>query len=363
MLNALLHRTMNLSSTSGVSVFHTERLSACVPVQGIRVHGFERLEHIDAVEVLHGLTKALSHRLLSGAERHAGVVVLLVGLGLALGVADLGLEVIAVLRLVRTDAVPERPLRVSIDVHLDGAGLDRIADVLARRARAAVEDEGARLGVTIVELLGNVLLRVVQDLRLEVDVARVHTVHVAEGSGNGEAVVGHSGERLVDLIHLIGLSVQARRVDVRVVDAVLLATGDAELHLEEQVNLGHALHVLNACGNVLLEGLLGEVKHVRREERLAILLEIVLISLDKAIEPGQPRPHAVVGVQQDRHAIQLGDLAHMQGARNGTGDASSVVGVIGAFAGIELATAARKLDDHRAAVSLGSLEAAADRAG
>ena len=44
----------------------------------------------------------------------------------AVRVADLALEVVAVLQLVRADTVPERPLGVGVDVHLDagrgGAG-------------------------------------------------------------------------------------------------------------------------------------------------------------------------------------------------------------------------------------------------
>merc|ERR1719231_1445361 len=99
--------------------------------------------------------------------RHARVVVLLVRLALAVGVADLALQVVAVLRLVRADAVPERPLRVRVDVHLDRARLDRVPDVLGARARAAVEDELDGLVGVAAELLLDVRLRVVQDLRRE----------------------------------------------------------------------------------------------------------------------------------------------------------------------------------------------------
>merc|ERR1711965_1222171 len=60
----------------------------------------ERLEDVDAVEVLGGLAQALGHELLAVAQRHARVVVLLVGLLVAVGVADLALEVGAELRLI-----------------------------------------------------------------------------------------------------------------------------------------------------------------------------------------------------------------------------------------------------------------------
>merc|ERR1719326_34445 len=65
--------------------------------------------------------------LLARADRHARVVVLLVGLLRALGVANLGLQVVVVLGLVLAHAVPEGPLRVGVDVHLDGARLDGVA--------------------------------------------------------------------------------------------------------------------------------------------------------------------------------------------------------------------------------------------
>mmetsp|Transcript_52710 Transcript_52710/g.136499 ORF Transcript_52710/g.136499 Transcript_52710/m.136499 type:complete len:402 (+) Transcript_52710:396-1601(+) len=320
------------------------------------------LEDVDAVEVLGGLDEALGHRLLAAAEGHARVVVLLVGLVLALGVADLRLEVVAVVRLVFADAVPERPLRVSVDVHLDGASLDGVADVVARRARAAVEDEEARLVVAVVELLRDELLRVVQDDRLQVNVAGVHAVHVAEGGGDREHAVGHGRECLVDLPDLLGLGVEARRVDVRVVDTVLLAAGHAELHLKEEVDLGHALEVLDAGADVLLEGVLGEVEHVRGEEGLAVLLVVVLVSLNQAVEPRQPRAHAVVRVEDDRDAVELGDLTHVEGTRDGAGNAGGIISVVGTLASVELATAARELDDHGATVLLGGLEAARDGA-
>merc|ERR1719218_117076 len=79
---------------------------------------FGRLQHVDAVEVLSGLHEALRHGLLARVQGHTRVVVLLVGLGLAIGVADLALQVRAVGRLVLADAIPERPLRVRVDVHL-----------------------------------------------------------------------------------------------------------------------------------------------------------------------------------------------------------------------------------------------------
>ena len=66
--------------------------------------GSARLKHVDAVEVLGGLHQALGHELLAAAQGHARVVVLLVGLLVAVGVADLALQVRAELGLVRAQA-------------------------------------------------------------------------------------------------------------------------------------------------------------------------------------------------------------------------------------------------------------------
>ena len=85
----------------------------------------------------------------------------------------------------------------------------------------------------------------------------VDAVDVAEGSRDSEHSVitvgslAHRGKLLVDLPHLLRLSVELGRINVRVVNADLLAAGDAKLHLEEEVDLGHALKVVEADVDVL----------------------------------------------------------------------------------------------------------------
>mmetsp|Transcript_8381 Transcript_8381/g.24160 ORF Transcript_8381/g.24160 Transcript_8381/m.24160 type:complete len:403 (+) Transcript_8381:469-1677(+) len=321
------------------------------------------LQHVDAVKVIHSLAKAVGHGLLGGAERHARVVVLLVGLLLALRVADLALEVIAVVGLVRADAVPEGPLRVGVDVHLDGAGLNGVADVLAGGAGATVEHEGEREVLLAANLLLDVSLGVVENVRGELDVARgVHAVHVAESSSDGEHAVGDLGEGLVHSVHLLRLGVEQGVVDVGVVNAILLAAGHAELHLEEKVGLGHALKVLGADLEVVLEGLLGQVKHVGAEQRLAVLLEVLLIGVEKTIKPGKPGLLAVIRVQDHGHAVELGDGTHVKGAGHAASDGGSVHIITGGLASVELATTAGELHDHGTAELLGGLKAGRDGA-
>mmetsp|Transcript_51508 Transcript_51508/g.125612 ORF Transcript_51508/g.125612 Transcript_51508/m.125612 type:complete len:336 (+) Transcript_51508:49-1056(+) len=286
-------------------------------------------EGADGLEVREGLPEALHGRLLRGAEPDAGVVELLVGLVLAVGIADLALQVVVVLGLELPDPVPRSPLDVGVDVHLDDPVGEGELDLVLLRPRAAVEHEVDGLLLLALELLLDVLLGVAEDVGPELHVANlVHAVAVAEGSRDGEDSVGHRREGLVNLPDLVGLRVHAGVVHALVVDAILLATGDAELHLEQAVDLGHALEVLDADLDVLVEGLLGEIEHVGAEEGLAVLLEILLVGLEHAIEPRQELLGAVVRVQHHGHPVGFSNLADIVGAGDGAEDAG-VEGLLG----------------------------------
>jgi len=208
-------------------------------------------------------------------------------------------------------------------------------------------------------LLLDVLLRFAEDGRGELHVAGgVHAVHVAEGGGDGEHAGGDRVELGVHLVDLLGLGVEVLLGDVGVVDAVLLAAGDADLNLEEAVDLAHALEVLLGDLHVLLDGLLGEVEHVGGEEGLAVLGEVLLVGLEEAIEPGEEALGAVVGVEDDGDAVELGEGADVEG----TGDAAHdggllVLLVLPALAGVVGTAAVGELDDHGGVGLLGRLEA------
>ena len=58
---------------------------------------YKRLESVDAVQVAEGHFQTLNHGLLTFAQDGAGIVVLLVGLVVAFGIADLRLQVSLVL--------------------------------------------------------------------------------------------------------------------------------------------------------------------------------------------------------------------------------------------------------------------------
>mmetsp|Transcript_56879 Transcript_56879/g.139601 ORF Transcript_56879/g.139601 Transcript_56879/m.139601 type:complete len:494 (-) Transcript_56879:105-1586(-) len=322
-----------------------------------------KAEDVLALEVRKRHLEALYRVDLASPQALPGVVVLLVGLVLAIRIPDLPLEIIMVLLLEVLDALPIAPLSVGIDVHLDDTVTDGLLDIRHIRPRPAVEDELDRLlilGGILAKLPHNVLLRPVEDLRLELNVTRrVDPVHVAEGGSDREHGAD-GGELLVDLVDLLGSGVELRLVHILVVDAVLLAARDAELHLEHHAHGGHALQVVLADLDVLLDGLLGEVNHVRREKGLPVRLEVALRGREEAVHPREQLLRAVIRVEDHGHAVLLGKGADVEGARHGAGDGGGVVSVVKALAGIELGAARRELDDDGRIVLARRLETRVD---
>lgn len=160
------------------------------------------------------------------------------------------LEVLEVLRDVVADTGQVSPLQIGVKVDLDDTVADGLLEVLNGRAGATVEDEEDRLVVLAAELLGDVGLVLAQQLGVELDVAvanvrkssskpargRVHwrsiprlvdSVDVAEASGNGK-VGADRRKGLVNGPDVLGLGVEGVVVDILVVDAVLLTTGDCK---------------------------------------------------------------------------------------------------------------------------------------
>ena len=87
------------------------------------------------------------------------------------------------------------------------------------------------------------------------------------------------------------------------------------------------------------------------------------LHLEQAVEPRQPVAHAVVRVEDHRHAVELRELAHLERARDAAGH-RGLVGLLvpDELAREELAAAAGELDDHGAAVLGGRLHARIDAA-
>ena len=311
-----------------------------------------------------GMKHLRSHGLLSCPEHHPRVVVLLVRLVVSLRVSDLTLEVVVVLGLVSADTIPESPLGIGINIHLDNTGTNGVLDVLNRRSGSSVEDKLHRLVAVRANLLLDVLLRVVKDDRLEVDISRsVNSVNISERGGAGEGTVLNLGELLVRVEDLLGLGVEAGGVDVSVVDTVLLSSGHTELELKKNSNLGEFLKVRLADADVLLEGLLGKVKHVRAEKRDTLLGEVLLGGRKESIDPRKPRLLAVVGVENNRDTVKLGNLVNVLGSSNGSGD-GGLVSIVGeGLSGNELSSTLREGDHDGSSVLSGGLHAGVDTVG
>lgn len=157
-------------------------------------------------------------------------------------------------------------------------------------------------------------------------------MNVAEASGNGE--VGADGlEGLDDGQDVLGLGVERVVVDILVVHTVLLTTSDADLHLQPLLHGSSALQV--GCGglDVVVDGLLRQVDHVRGEEGLAVLLEVLLVGVEQTVEPWQKLLGAVVGVQDDGDAVCGSNGSDVVCCCDATGNGGSLVLVVNALTG------------------------------
>ena len=324
----------------------------------------EEVEDVDAVEVLGGLTKTNSHCLLASSERHTGIVVLLVRLIISIGVSDLSLEVVVVGGFVVTDSVPVGPLGISINVHLDDTGLDGILNIINRRSRSSVEDEEHGLIITVIELLRDVFLGVVQDDRLEVNISRgINSVDVSERGCTSEHGVLNLVQLLVRVPNLLGLGVKTSRINIGVINTVFLSPGDTKLEFKKNVHLSELLHVLLADANVFLQRLLRQVKHVGREEGLSVLIKVLLVGGNKTIHPRQPSLLTVISVQNNGDSVKLSNLTNVEGTSNTSSDGGGIVGVVGGLSGNELSATLGEGDHDGASVLLGGFHAGVDGAG
>lgn len=291
------------------------------------------LKLTSSVEVLKRDSNTLRHGLLTLTNPDTGVIVLLVGLVVTVGVTDLALEVAGLVLDVVTDTSEVGVLHVSVEVDLDDTVGDGLPEVVDAGSRSTVEDEEDRLVLLGTDGLLDVLLVLLEETGLELNVARlVDSVNVAETSGNGE-VGGNLGELLVDVQDVLGLGVERVVVNVLVVDTVLLTTGDTDLHLEPLLHGSSALEVLLGGLDVPLNLLLRQVNHVRREEGLAVLLEVGLVGVEHAVQPWQKLLGAVVGVEDDGNAVNGCNSADIVGGSDGTSDGSLLVLVVDTLTG------------------------------
>ena len=269
-----------------------------------------------------------------------------------------------VLGFIFTDSIPESPLGIGINVHLNDTGLDGVLDVIDRGTRTSVEDKEHRLVFISSELLTDVFLGVVKDLGLQFNISwGVNSVNISERSGASEGSIGNLGKLFVGVEDLLGLSVKTGRVDISVVNTIFLSSGDSEFEFKKDVELGKLLHVFLADGNVLLKGLLGKVKHVRREKGLSVLLVVFLVGSKKTINPRQPGLLTVISVENDRDSVKLGNLTDMLGSSDAPSDGSGIIGVISGLSGNELTSSLGESDHDGTSVLGGGFHTGVDGVG
>merc|ERR1719343_856681 len=322
------------------------------------------VENIGAPEILSCLTQTGSHGFFSSTKGNTRIVHLLVRLISSLGVSDLSLEVIVIFSFESSNSVPECPLSIGINVHLDNSGLDGVLDIFDRRSRSSVEDKSHRLFFSVVEFLSEVFLCVVENDRLEVDISwSINTMDVSEGGGTGEGSVLDLRKLFVGVPNLFRLGVKAVGVDISVIDTVFFTSRDTEFELEHDIELGELLHVLLADTDVFFKGFLGKVKHVRGEERVSLFGVEFLVGLDQTVHPRQPSLLAVISVKNDRNSIKSSNFVNVLGGSDTPGDGSLVVGVVCGLSGNEETTSLRESDNDGSPVNLGSLHTGVDGRG
>jgi hypothetical protein len=96
------------------------------------------------------------------------------------------------------------------------------------------------------------------------------------------------------------------------------------------------------------------------EEGLAVGLEVGLVGVEHAIEPGEELLGAVVGVEDDRDAVCGSKRANVVGSSDGAGNGSALVTVANTLSGEEGSTTLRELKDDGGLSIAGSLEGSDD---
>jgi hypothetical protein len=92
-------------------------------------------------------------------------------------------------------------------------------------------------------------------------------------------------------------------------------------------------------------------------------LEVALVLVEHAIEPGQELLGAVVGVKDDGDAVDGSNTADVVGSGNGAGNGGSLAIVAHTLTGEESGTTLRNLQDDGAVLVASSLEGSDDGGG
>lgn len=90
---------------------------------------------------------------------------------------------------------------------------------------------------------------------------------------------------------------------------------------------GGALQVLGSSLDVEVDLFLTQIDHVAGEERLAVLLEVLLIGIQETIQPWEKLLGAMVGVENDGDTVSWGNSTNVIGPSNPTSNGSLLVAI------------------------------------
>ena len=253
-------------------------------------------------------------------------------------------------------------MQIGVDVHFEHPVTDRLGDLLLLGAGTAVEHQVQRLGVGLVPFFDQ-RLRVLEDFRTQLHVAGlVHAMHVAKRSGDRE--MADRGQLFVSLQDVFRLGVEMGVVGVFVMlaaDAVLFAAGHAQFDLQAHRQRGHTLEDPRALAQIEFHRVLGEIEHVRTEQRLVVLLVERLAVVQQRLDPGDQTLVGMIGVQHHAHAVVFGQQMHVLRRRH-RAQHLGLEAILHALAGVELRAAVGKLDDDVGVVFRRGFQHGVDRA-
>jgi hypothetical protein len=107
-------------------------------------------------------------------------------------------------------------------------------------------------------------------------------------------------------------------------------------HLEPLLHGGSTLEVGGGGVDVVVNLLLGQINHVGGEKGLAVELEVALVLIEHAIEPGQELLGAVVSVKDDGDAVGGGNAADVVGSGDSAGNGGGLALVADTLVGVSL---------------------------
>jgi len=127
-------------------------------------------------------------------------------------------------------------------------------------------------------------------------------------------------------------------------------------HLEPLLHGGSALEVGGGGADVVVDGLLREINHVRREEGLVVQLEVSLIGIEHTVQPREELLGAVVGVKDDGDTVGGSHATDVVGSGNGTSNGGLLALIAHTLTSEESSTTLGDLQNNGALLVTGSLE-------